>query len=165
MRKASLSSLTTGMLFMSASVWAQTNPCALTGDATVSAADVQAAINMTLGLSPCTANIAGLDVCNIVVVQRVINAALGGACVTSTGIHSVVLTWTASTSSGVTSYNVYRGTTSGSYTLLASAGSQTTYTDNAVVSGTTYYYVVTALVGTTESAYSTPPAQAAIPTP
>ncbi len=37
---------------------------------------------MTLGLSPCAANINGANVCNIVTVQRVVNSSLpGGACV------------------------------------------------------------------------------------
>src|SRR5262252_3891472 len=110
---------------------------------------------MTLGVSPCTANIAGANVCNVVVVQRVINASLGSGCLTSTGIHSVSLTWTASTTPGVT-YNIYRSTTSGSFppTPLASTGTTTNYTDNSVVSGQTYYYVVTAVSGSTQSANS-----------
>ncbi len=60
---------------------AQSCPCALSGDATVSAADVQLAINQALGLQSCTtANLAN-DGCTVVDVQRVINAALGGTCV------------------------------------------------------------------------------------
>jgi len=58
---------------------------------------------------------------------------------------SVTLSWTASTSSNVVGYNVYRGTTSGGpYANIASVSAASIgYTDITVVSGTTYYYVVT----------------------
>ncbi|MGA8677388.1 MAG: choice-of-anchor D domain-containing protein [Candidatus Acidiferrales bacterium] len=71
---------------------------------------------------------------------------LSGAGVRSTS-HSVDLSWTASASSGVVGYNVYRGTSSGSYSRIASLVSGTTYTDSTVQSGQdiTYYYVVTSL--------------------
>ena len=70
--------------------------------------------------------------------------------------HSVTLTWTASTSSGVTGYYVFRSTTNGGpYTQLTStAVTGTTYTDTSVSALTTYYYVVTALVGSSQSGYS-----------
>jgi fibronectin type 3 domain-containing protein len=70
--------------------------------------------------------------------------------------HAAALSWTASTSV-VTGYNVYRGTVSGGpYTLLNAplvilAG----YTDNTVLSGQAYFYVVTAVdANNVESAYS-----------
>jgi len=153
----------------SGAAWAQTqiNACDVASQGTVNQTDVNAIIAMTLGETPCTANIAGQGVCNAAVVQRVINASLGGACVTGYGAvaHYVSLSWTASTTPSVT-YNVYRSTTSGSYsTPLASAGANTSYIDSAVAAGQTYYYVVTAVSGSTESAYSNPAAQAAIPTP
>ena len=50
---------------------------------------------MTVGSATCTANIMGAGVCNIVVVQRVVNAALGQSSVTGSG-HSASLTWVAS---------------------------------------------------------------------
>jgi hypothetical protein len=167
MRKVSISSLTAGLCFCSISVWAQTSPCALTGDATVSSADVQAAINMSIGISTCSANIASPNVCNAIVVQRVVNASLGQACLVSTGLHVVSLTWAASTSSGVTGYQVSRGTSStGPFTLLASVGSTTTsYVDTTVVSGSTYFYVVATVVGSSVSANSTPTGAIVIPTP
>jgi hypothetical protein len=58
---------------------------------------------------------------------------------------SVTLSWTASRSSNVVGYNVYRGTTSsGPYVNIASVSAASIgYTDITVVSGTTYYYVVT----------------------
>jgi hypothetical protein len=41
--------------------------------------DVQLEVNMALGINPCT-NPSGT--CTVVSVQRVVNAALGGTCVT-----------------------------------------------------------------------------------
>ena len=54
-----------------------------------------------------------------------------------------------------TSYRIYRGTTAGGEgaTALATVTSSS-YTDTAVTSGVTYYYEITALTGTTESARS-----------
>jgi fibronectin type 3 domain-containing protein len=71
----------------------------------------------------------------------------------------VTLTWTQSTSAGITGNNVYRGTVSGGpYALLTATplAPATTYTDTTALSLTTYYYVITALGGTpiVESAYS-----------
>ena len=70
--------------------------------------------------------------------------------------HSVGLSWDASTSD-VEGYNVYRGTTSsGPYAMLNSSPNlDTSYTDDTVTSGSTYFYVTTA-VGSdgTESTYS-----------
>jgi len=87
---------------------------------------------------------------------------------TPTPIHSVSLAWTASTSSDVIGYNIYRGTVSaGPYSKInASLSASTTYTDNSVVDGQTYYYVSTAVSSNNqESAYSSPPQQAVIPAP
>ena len=83
-------------------------------------------------------------------------------------IHSVALSWTASTSSNIIGYNIYRGTASaGPYAQVnSSLCASTTYTDNSVVDGQTYYYVTTAVNSNNqESAYSTPPQQAVIPVP
>ena len=88
---------------------------------------------------------------------------------TGTGVaqHQVQLSWGASSSSGVTGYNVYRGGVSGGpYTKINSAlivG--TTYSDSSVQAGKTYFYVTTALNGSgTESAYSNE-VQATVPSP
>jgi hypothetical protein len=146
------------------------NACDLaTPYGTIDGADVQAAINMTLGVSPCTANIIGAGVCNVSMVQRVINDTLTGTCVTGPGTisHSVTLNWVASTSSNIAGYNVYRAAVSGGpYTRLnAAVISGLTYTDNTVQAGQTYYYVVTAVdTSNNESAYSNQ-ATAAVPTP
>lgn len=165
MRRAS-SVLSVGLFFFSLSAWSQTNSCDLTLDGKVDAADVQAAINMSLGTSPCTANIAGPNVCNVIIVQRVVNASMGGGCTTSMGLHSVVLTWTPSTSSGVTGYKVSRATTSnGPYTLLSTLGLVSSYMDNAVQSGLTYYYVVTAVDNSNNTSPNSNQAQAVIPVP
>ena len=70
--------------------------------------------------------------------------------------HFVSLAW-SETSSGVVGYNVYSGTQpSGPTTKLTSTPvGTTTYTDNTVQSGQTYYYWVTALDASgDESAYS-----------
>jgi uncharacterized repeat protein (TIGR02543 family) len=79
--------------------------------------------------------------------------------------HSVILSWMASLSN-VTGYKVYRGTTSGGpYTLLTSNPiTSTSYTDNTVTSGLTYFYVVTSVNGSSESGYSNE-ANAIIPLP
>jgi hypothetical protein len=135
----------------------------------VNVIDVQMSVNMALGMTPCTANIDGTGVCNVVVVQRVVNAALGGTCLTGSGSssHSVSLSWTASTSSTVVGYNIYRGTTSGgSYTKLNSSLVTTTgYTDTTVLSGQTYYYVATAVDSTNVESADSNQAQAVVPSP
>ena len=69
------------------------------------------------------------------------------------GNAQVVLSWNAST--GATSYNVKRGTTSGGpYTTLSSPAT-TNYTDTGLTNGTSYYYVVSAVNTYGESANST----------
>jgi len=144
---------------------AQINACDLNSDGTVNAVDVQLAVNMALGVSPCTSSIDGAGVCNVIVLQRVINAALGTACVTN---HWVSVSWTASTSSGVAGYNLYRGASSGGpYTKVnLTLISGTSVIDNTVVPGQTYYYVATAVdTANNESAYSSPPVQAIVPSP
>jgi len=142
------------------------NACDLNADHMVNIVDVQLAINMALALTPCTADVIGAGVCNIIIVQRITNAALSGQCVTGSA-HSAALTWTASTSSNVTGYNVYRGTQSGGpYTKLTlNLVGGTTYTDITVQAGQTYYYVTTAVDNTdNESIYSNE-ATAVIPSP
>lgn len=69
----------------------------------------------------------------------------------------VTLSWSPSTTQ-VSGYNVYRGTTAGTYSRINSAlNPGTTYTDNTVSPGATYYYAATAVSSTgEESGYSTP---------
>jgi len=88
---------------------------------------------------------------------------------TAAPVHAVGLTWTASSTSGITSYNVYRsvyaGSTCSSYTNIGSSPSSTTaYTDSVVADGTTYCYATTAVDPSGESAYSNI-TQAVIPAP
>jgi len=85
--------------------------------------------------------------------------------------HTVTLNWTASTSGSdpypVVGYNVYRGTVSGGpYAKINTAlEAPTNYVDNTVLSGTTYFYVVTSLdSNAVESAFSNQ-ATAVVPTP
>ena len=70
---------------------------------------------------------------------------------------SITLSWNASTSQ-VSGYNLYRGTTAGVYAKLNSIlDPGTSYTDTTVTPGTKYYYVATAVDASgRESAYSTP---------
>lgn len=76
---------------------------------------------------------------------------------------TVVLAWTQSGTPGITKNCIYRGTVSGTYSLPGTCiPAGTTYTDTSPTPGTTYFYAVTAQVGTTESAYSTP-VQAVVP--
>jgi hypothetical protein len=75
----------------------------------------------------------------------------------SSTAHSVALSWSASTTSGVIGYYVYRSTVSGgSYSRITPAPvSATKYADGSVVSGDTYYYVVTSVNATgAESGHS-----------
>src|SRR5208282_69669 len=72
--------------------------------------------------------------------------------------HAVQLSWVASTSQAVTSYNVYRAvfgpSSCGSYSDIGSTSSSITeYTDNGVTDGATYCYATTAVDPEGESAY------------
>jgi fibronectin type 3 domain-containing protein len=63
-----------------------------------------------------------------------------------TSPHGISLNWTQSNTAGVTSNNVYRSTASGQETLLFSSTSPiTSYLDSSAVTGTTYFYEVTAV--------------------
>ena len=143
-------------------------PCDPDHNGKVNVADAQLAINMDLGLLACGLNVDGADVCDLVAVQRLINAVLGLPCITGPGAtaHSVNLNWTASTSANVAGYNVYRGAASGGpYTKVNSAmvgGSA--YTDTSVLPGQTYYYVTTAVDSSgNESVFSFPAVESVVP--
>jgi hypothetical protein len=142
--------------------------CDLNQDSVVNVVDVQLAVNMSLGLRSCSANIAGNGVCNMSVVQTVENAALGGSCTTTTApvSHTVTLNWVASLTPNVT-YNVYRaGSSGGQYTKLAGTAMNTvTYTDTSVAAGQTYYYVTTAVDGSGNESTKSNEAPAVVPFP
>ncbi len=81
--------------------------------------------------------------------------------------HSATVSWSASQSTNVSGYNVYRATVSGGpYTKLnSSVIPLTTYTDSTVQAGQTYYYVCTSVDSSKkESGYSNQ-ATAVIPKP
>ena len=91
--------------------------------------------------------------------------------VSGTGIqasqHTVTLNWQASTSS-VVGYFVYRGTqASGPYAKLnpSAVDANTSYVDNLVGSGQTYYYVVTSVASNNEESTYSNQVSAAIPNP
>jgi hypothetical protein len=74
--------------------------------------------------------------------------------VATAGDNQVSLSWTAST--GATRYDVYRGTTSASETVLPSSTiiAGTSFTDITAVNGTQYFYSVSALNGSASSGKS-----------
>jgi hypothetical protein len=57
----------------------------------------------------------------------------------------ITLTWTLSTSGDVASYKVYRGTSSGNYTTTINAGNTNSFVNTGLTTGTTYFFVVTAV--------------------
>ena len=64
------------------------------------------------------------------------------------GNHDVLLEWAASPTAGVSGYNVYRGTTPGGENptpLNNGLVDATSYADETIVSGATYYYTVKAV--------------------
>lgn len=78
---------------------------------------------------------------------------------------SVSLSWTASTSPGVSGYNVFRSTGSGGpyKQINSSLVTGTSYVDNSIVAGNTYYYTATAVNSAgVQSGYSNQ-APAAVP--
>ena len=70
---------------------------------------------------------------------------------------SVALSWTQSTSAGVTANCVYRGSVAGTYAkpaLFCSTAPITSYVDTSVARGSTWHYSVTAQAGALEGSYS-----------
>jgi hypothetical protein len=138
--------------------------CDLNQDGVVNVVDVQLATNIDLGLIPCPVALDG-GACGPALVQQVIKAAMGQGC-SATITHYVTLTWTASSSSNIDGYNVYRSTSSGSgYTQInSSLISATSYTDTSVTAGQTYYYVTTAVDSSNNQSTYSNQAQATVPT-
>ena len=120
---------------------------------------------LLVGFSPKSS---GSQTGQIVITSNATNSpesiALSGSGVGGTG-HFVALSWTASTSSGVTGYYVYRATSSGgSFSRLnSSPTSATKYTDGNVTAGDTYYYEVTAVNSSGAESLHTSAVPAAVP--
>jgi YVTN family beta-propeller protein len=73
------------------------------------------------------------------------------------GNAQVTLSWSVPSSNGgspITNYNVYRGTSAGTETLLTEIGNVTSYTDTSVTNGQEYFYKVTAVNSVGESPQS-----------
>jgi fibronectin type 3 domain-containing protein len=81
-------------------------------------------------------------------VTTALNMPSGLAAVATPG--QIRLTWNAMSPA---TFNLYRGTSSGSYVRIVSGTSVTSYNDTGISDGVTYYYAVTSFNGT-ESAYS-----------
>jgi hypothetical protein len=85
-------------------------------------------------------------------------------------VHSVNLSWNASTSSNISGYNIYRApyaSACGSYSRINSLlNTGTLYTDSAVVDGSTYCYATTAVnTSSEESGYSNVVSKVQVPAP
>jgi hypothetical protein len=79
--------------------------------------------------------------------------------------HGVILSWNPS-GPDVTSYRIYRGTSSGAYELM-NTGPRVTpnFADLSVTAGQTYYYVVTAVNASDQESSPSAEIQTTIPTP
>jgi hypothetical protein len=89
---------------------------------------------------------------------------------TTAPVHSVNLSWSASTSSNVSGYNIYRAayaSACGSFSKINSLlNTGTLYTDAAIVDGATYCYATTAVnTSNQESGYSNVVANVRVPAP
>jgi hypothetical protein len=89
--------------------------------------------------------------------NAVIATAMADSVLKNRVFQAAILSWTASTSPDIKGYYVYRGdVTAGPYArIMESPVDATSYTDDSVVSGATYYYVTTAVnIDDVESGYS-----------
>lgn len=92
---------------------------------------------------------------------------------TAAPVHSVNLSWTASTSSNISGYNIYRAVYSpapvsacGAFTRIVSLTTGTLYTDSKVTDGIAYCYAATAVnTSNQESGYSNIVSDVQIPAP
>jgi hypothetical protein len=96
---------------------------------------------------------------------------LSGAVVAQTANRNVDLSWTASTTTGVNGYNIYRCVTTCTPAigtpLNAALVTSTNYVDATAVVGTTYTYSVTAVAAacTATTPVGTPCGESALSTP
>ncbi len=117
------------------------------------------AVDPVPGLAGKTQTGGRLDVCKAVPgcgAPATPTVPLAPALSAAAGNGTVGLSWTVPSNGGsaITGYNVYRGATSGGETLLASAGTATSYNDTSVTNGITYYYQISAVNAVGESARS-----------
>jgi Abnormal spindle-like microcephaly-assoc'd, ASPM-SPD-2-Hydin len=122
-----------------------------------------ASAQLTVGFAPTSAGKASgaISISSDSAVNPTSSVALSGTGNSgSSSDASVTLNWSASTSTGVVGYNIYRGTEPGSYAQLNGALiSVTSYTDSTVQGGQnlTYYYAVTSVDSKgQQSAFSSP---------
>jgi hypothetical protein len=122
-------------------------------------------LNFTVTFTPQASGLASVGV------SFVSNASNSPASATLSGtgmaepVHTVNLSWTASTSPNVVGYNIYRRTgTSGSYTRINTVLDTTTaYGDASVADGQTYYYETTSVNSSNEESAPSTAVQAVIP--
>ena len=96
------------------------------------------------------------------------NCGTQSSTLTGTGTHDVILSWTASPTSGIQGYNVYRGTTSqwaSSTRQNSTPINGTSYVDGDVTAGATYYYWVTSVGSDDVESGPSTQAEATVPTP
>ncbi|MEO7101160.1 MAG: LamG-like jellyroll fold domain-containing protein [Luteolibacter sp.] len=109
-----------------------------------------------------TAVNSGESVASVQASALTIPAAPAGLSATAASTSQINLSWSAST--GAATYNVKRSTTSGSgYVSVATGVTTTSYTDTGLSSGTSYYYIVTAVNSSGESAASVQASALTIP--
>jgi hypothetical protein len=154
--------MATGLSLFNASASAQQlNDCDLNTDGAVNVSDLQLAIDMDASVHSvaCATTIDG-GVCDDNLVSLVRYSILNNTC------HTVTLSWTASTTPGVT-YNVYRRTPGGSYTtkLNSVVVGGTSYIDATSTAGQTYFYVIRAVDSTNTESANSSEVQAIIPSP
>ncbi len=137
----------------------------LTLPATIAAGQ---SVSMTVKYAPTAAGSVAGTLALVSNASNAVSVSLSGTGTAVTPVaHSVTVKWTASVSSGVAGYNVYRGTQAGGpYTkLTATKVTGTSYTDSSVTSGTTYYYVVTAVNSSGMESANSSSATAVVPNP
>ena len=94
------------VLLLVRSISAQFSPCDLNQDGVVNVVDVQLTINQALGLSACTLNLDNTGTCDAADVQRIVTAALGGACVSGSEVtNGLVGYWKMDESSGTVAHD------------------------------------------------------------
>jgi hypothetical protein len=124
-------------------------------------------VNFTVTFTPQTSGFASV---NVSFASNASNSP-SSATLTGTGVaapvHTVSLTWIASTSPNITGYNIYRRTgATGSYAQINTVlDAATAYTDASVVDGQTYYYETTSVNSSNDESAPSSAVQAMIPPP